>query len=65
MIRAPNQSNLSTGLRTYPAGGTMWKFTQFADQWDRETEKADQLVLKGADEDGLSLKRNRFGETVR
>jgi outer membrane protein OmpA-like peptidoglycan-associated protein len=29
----------------------MWKFTQFADEFDRVTEKADQLVLKGADED--------------
>jgi outer membrane protein OmpA-like peptidoglycan-associated protein len=29
----------------------MWKFTQFADQFDEVSEKADQLVLKGADED--------------
>jgi len=29
----------------------MWKFTQFADQFDRVTETADQLILKGADED--------------
>jgi outer membrane protein OmpA-like peptidoglycan-associated protein len=29
----------------------MWKFTEFADGLDEASEKADQLVLKGADED--------------
>ena len=29
----------------------MWYFTKFADRFDREREKAEQLLLKEADQD--------------
>jgi outer membrane protein OmpA-like peptidoglycan-associated protein len=29
----------------------MWYFTKFADAWDRERHKAEQIILKGADDD--------------
>jgi outer membrane protein OmpA-like peptidoglycan-associated protein len=29
----------------------MWYFTKFADAWDRERYKAEQIILKGADDD--------------